>query len=105
MAEWTSSDAILTRPATTIVVSDNVDGFRRTAWTSGYSNMSVGATLLPSVPVGQLITSTMSNPYRNTNWQTGYSSVALAAVYLPMNLATANDPTGVGSATPKQYWS
>jgi hypothetical protein len=105
MAEWTSSDAILTRPATTIIVSDNVDAFRRTAWTSGYSNMSVGATLLPSAPVGQFIISTMSNPYRNTDWQTGYSFAHIVAVYLPMNLATANDPTGVGSATPKQYWS
>ena len=105
MAEWTSSDAVLTRPVTTIVVSNTADGFRRTAWTSGYSNLVAGTLLAPSVPVGQLITSTMSNPYRNTNWQTGYSSVALAAVYLPMNLATANDPTGVGSSTPKQYWS
>ena len=105
MAEWTSSDAVLTRPVTTIVVSNTADGFRRTAWTSGYSNIIAGAILTPSVPVGQLITSTMSNPYRNTNWQTGYSMAQLVAVYLPMNLASANDPTGVGSATPKQYWS
>ena len=105
MAEWTSSDAILTRPTTTIITSDTADVFRRTAWTSGYSNMVVGAILSPSAPVGQLIASTMSNPYRNTNWQTGYSFAPLVAVYLPMNLATANDPTGVGSATPKQYWS
>ena len=105
MAEWTSSDAVLTRPVTTIVVSNTSDGFRRTAWTSGYSNMSVGATLLPSAPVGQFIVSTMSNPYRNTDWQTGYSFAHIVAVYLPMNLATADNPTGVGSSTPKQYWS